>query len=515
MPCKSSPLDVLPTTLLKSCAHVFAPIIARLANLSFQTGRFPSRYKRAQVLPLLKKAGLDMTSPSNYRPISNLSTVSKVLERLAQARLRPHLLSSANFSQYQSAYRTGHSTETALLGVLDGVFTAADDKQISVVIGLDLSAAFDTIAHSTLIERLQMEFGVNDTALNWLRSYLDDRVQYVKLGQHQSDTVTLDAGVPQGSVLGPLLFTTYISPVADVIIKHGVHCHQYADDTQLRLSMSADNTAEGQAILAACTADVRQWYLQNGLQLNPDKSEALIIGTPNQLQATRSNVSSVSVAGADLQVADEMKVLGVVLDRRLSFDRHAALVARACNYHIQAIRHIRHLLTTELAITLTCSMILSRLDYCNAVLHGAPIGTIQKLQRVQNTAARVVLQAPRWSPSQPLLEQLHWLPVRQRIDYKIAVLVYKIRSTATPEYLSCLIRPREPGRQLRSSTRLQLHMPTTRTRFADRAFRCTAPMVWNSLTSDIVSSCTLSTFKSRLKTYIFRQTFQHTVTSRL
>ena len=129
-----------------------------------------------------------------------------------------------------------------------------------------------------------------------------------------------------------------------------------------------------------------------------------------------------------------MKVLGVVLNRRLSFDSHSTMVARACNYHIQAIRHIRHLLTTELALTLACSLILSRLDYCNAVLHGASASSIQKLQRVQNTAARVVLQVPRRSSALPLLEQLHWLPVRQRIDYKLAVLTYKTRSTSTPSY---------------------------------------------------------------------------------
>jgi len=141
----------------------------------------------------------------------------------------------------------------------------------------------------------------------------------------------------------------------------------------------------------------------------------------SQLTST-SAMSSVSVASVDLPVADEMKVLDVVLDRRLSFDRHVTSVARACNFHVQAIRHIRNLLTPELVLTLACSLILSRLDYCNAVLYVAPAGSIQKLQRVQNTAAWIVLQAPRRSPAQSLLEQLHLLQVRQRIDYKLAVL---------------------------------------------------------------------------------------------
>jgi len=130
MPSKSSPLDVLPCSPLKSRADIFVPVIARLANLSMQAGQFPSRYKQAQVLPLLKKAGLDSSLPGNYRPISNLSTISKVLKRLVLTRLRPHLLASPNFNQYQSAYRREHSTETALLEVLDGVYTAADNRQV-------------------------------------------------------------------------------------------------------------------------------------------------------------------------------------------------------------------------------------------------------------------------------------------------------------------------------------------------------------------------------------------------
>ena len=151
------------------------------------------------------------------------------------------------------------------------------------------------------------------------------------------------------------------------------------------------------------------------IQLNPDKSEALAVGTSSQLNATLTP-ASVSVAGTDLPTADYLKVLGVVLVHHLSFDRHVTSVARACNFHAHAIWHIRHLLTTDLALTLACSLTLSRLDYCNTVLHGAPASSIKKLQHVQNTTVRIVLQAPRPSPFQPLLEQLHWLPVRQHID---------------------------------------------------------------------------------------------------
>ena len=171
----------------------------------------------------------------------------------------------------------------------------------------------------------------------------------MKLGQHRSSETTLEVGVPQGSVLGPLLFAVYCSPVADVIASHGVRCHQYANDTQLHLAMRVDNTAAGLSILAACiqaasTTDVKPWYMQNGLQLNPDKSEALFMGTATQLRAV-SSLKSVSVADVDLPVADSMRVLGITLDRRLTFDNHTSAVARSCNYHARAIRHIRHLQT--------------------------------------------------------------------------------------------------------------------------------------------------------------------------
>jgi len=186
-------------------------------------------------------------------------------------------------------------------------------------------------------------------------------------------------------------------------------------------------------------------------------------------------------------------------------------VARSCNYHSQAIRHIRHLLSTELVVTLACSLILTRLDNCNSVMYGAPASSIQVLQRVQNNAARIVLQAPRRYHAQPLLRELHWLPIQHRIEYKVAVLTFKSRSSATaPTYLSCHIKARVSKRTLRSSAVpvSLLDKPFTRTDFARRAFRCSAPTVWNSLPETIISADSLSVFKSRLKTNFFHKAFE-------
>jgi len=189
------------------------------------------------------------------------------------------------------------------------------------------------------------------------------------------------------------------------------------------------------------------------------------MGTAIQLRAV-SSLKSVSVADVDLPVADSMRVLGVTLDRRLTFDNHASAVARSCNYHARAICHICHLLTLDLAQTLACSLILSRIDYCNSVLHGAPSSIIQKLQRIQNNAACIVLQAPRRSDVNSLLQTLHWLPVEQRI--KLAVLTFKTQQTSSPQYLSQHISLRTSARNTRSSSVPLLCVPFRLTSFARR-----------------------------------------------
>jgi len=194
-----------------------------------------------------------------------------------------------------------------------------------------------------------------------------------------------------------------------------------------------------------------------------------------------------------------MKVLGVVLDQRLAFEKQ--VIAGSCNYHAQAICHIRHLLTTELPTTLACSLILTRLDYCNSLLHGAPTSSIRKLQRVQNNTTRIILQAPRRSDAWPLLCQLHRLSVRYRIDYKLAVMTYKVSTTATPTYLSRHLTLRQPARILRSSDVPLLIKPFTRTDFAKAALRHSAPTVWNSLPKSVTNCDSMPVFKCRLKTY--------------
>lgn len=506
LPNKTSPLDYVHTSVLKSCSAVFAPLIARLANLSFSEGYFPAQFKLAQVTPLLKKAGLDVGDPANYRPISNLNTVGKVIERLFLARITPHVASSKHFSPMQSAYRKLHSTETALLKILDDLYRIVDHQKSAVLIGLDLSAAFDTIDHAILTERLKLRFGVSGVVLDWIISYLQGRSQYVKIGEEKSEVTSCGIGVPQGSVLGPFLFSAYVSPISDVISSFGVKFHQYADDTQLYTAVTAGDDDSGIRNLELCTKAVRDWFLQNGMLLNPDKSEVLLIAGRKQASKFASG-TSISVAGSDITFAVQLKSLGVVIDQSLSLDQHVKNVVKASNFHIRGLRHIRPFLDQKTANTIACSIVSSRLDYCNSLLSGTSAKNIKKLQTVQNSVARVITGTKRRDHIKPALKALHWLPITERIQFKVALITHKVIHTQQPKYLADIVSIYRPTRELRSSSQQRLSGHNTLTKTGERSFSYTSSQIWNGLPLDLRAEGCTRTFKSKLKTHLFKSAY--------
>ena len=506
MPSKSSPLDAFPTSLIKQCSSTFAPVISRLANLSFEHATFPSNFKTAQVTPLLKKHGLDASDPANYRPISNLNTISKILERLVLTRIVGHVSLSPNFDVFQSAYKRHHSTETALLKLTDDIFARFDDRQSTILVALDQSAAFDCIDHTTLIRRLHHSFGVTGITLSWIKSYLESRSMYVRMKQVSSSVQPLETGVPQGSVLGPLLFCLYISPLSRVIRAHGINYHQYTDDTQVYIAVSNSDFQVKLNQLETCTASIHSWLQMNGLQLNPNKSEVI------QFTAARGrnrveDVTSIQISNAAIKPSSTIKSLGVTLDTKLSFDEHVTNVCRLCYCHIRALRHVRASLPNDVARTVACSIIGSRLDYCNSLLAGTTKSNLVKFQRVQNTLARVTVQQGKFDRITPVLKQLHWLPIEQRITFKLATLSYNIKSTGQPAYLRELLSDYQPVRTLRSSSKHLLTVNVADTVLATRGFRHSAVAVWNSLPDSIRDSSNIDIFKRKVKTLLFNAAF--------
>ena len=256
--------------------------ITDIINASLCSGLFPDDFKHAHVNPLLKKTSLSKEDLNSYRPVSNLSFISKILEKVVASRLRSHISSYCLSNVSQSDYKEFHSTETALLKVHNDVTLNIDKGKVTALTLLDLSAAFDTIDHGILIKHLSLLYGISGTALNWFLSYLTGRHQTIKIANCFSATLPTLCGVPQGSVLGPLLFTFYTMPLSSVIQNHNLDHHLYADDTQIYISLATSDTNRSLNQLSDCLQDIFLWMTDSKLKLNADKTEFLIIGTPKQ-----------------------------------------------------------------------------------------------------------------------------------------------------------------------------------------------------------------------------------------
>ena len=431
-----------------------------------------------------KKANADPDEPKNYRPISNLTFMSKVVERIVVIQITRHLDDAELMPPLQSAYRRHHSTETAVMKVLSDVFDAVDSRKVTLLGLLDLSAAFDTVDHDILLKRLQTFFSVAGLALEWFRSFLTGRTQATTFRGSTSTFVPLLYGVPQRSVLRPLLFLLYTADVAKIADKHGVPVHSYADDTQLYTSCSAPDWSSAADRLRRCIEDVDGWMSSNRLKLNADKTQFIWLGSAQMLQ----KVSSLppSVGGIDIVPLDSVRNLGVTIDAQLTMRNQADDIARSCFYQLRQLRSIRRSLTFDAICTLVHAFISSRVDYCNAVLDGTAAGVVRRLQMVLHAAARLITGV-RWTEHiTPILrDTLHWLPVQQRITYKIALMAFNCIRGTCPAYLRCICVPVHTvaGRaMLRSAAHGDLIVPHTRTKkIGPRSFRVSRSATWNSL----------------------------------
>ena len=270
----------MPTSLVVESLAVLLPVITRMLNLSLQNGNFPDTWKLADVRPRPKIAAEALFA--NLRPISNLQFASKLIERAVFCQIHDHLTINRLYPKAQSAYREHHSTETALLRVKNDILLNMNQQRVTLLVLLDLSAAFDTVDHTILLNRLSSDFGISGQAYSWFDSYLRNRFQSISINGKTSTKFHTKYGVPQGSCLGPLLFVLYTSRLFKIIEHHLPDVHTYADDTQLYVSFSADSSFEQSAALEAmqsCIVDIRKWMLQDRLKLNDDKTEFIIIGT--------------------------------------------------------------------------------------------------------------------------------------------------------------------------------------------------------------------------------------------
>jgi hypothetical protein len=516
-------LDPIPTSLLKQCSHVLLPTITNIINLSISTGVFPDHFKSCSVHPHLKKANLDKEDLNSYRPISHLSFLSKLTERVVKLRLTNYLSSNNLLNPFQSAYIKHHSTETTLLSVHDHIIRAMSHQQVTCLTLLDLSAAFDTIDHTILLERLSSWFGITSTALSWVKSYLLNRNFYVSIDGATSSVHKLLYGVPQGSVLGPLLFILYTTPLSTV-----THL-QTITSMQMTLNCFYHSL---QLVFLTTFLFLKLQFLTSPTgclqifshSILPKLSFSSFIGLPQQLSKLNSPTIHLP-NNVTLSPVDSARNLGVILDKNLSYAQHISSVSRSCFLNIRDLRRIRNTIDHATACTIATSLIHSKIDYCNSILLNLPATPTNRLQPLLNSAARAVTRTPKFHHITPILKSLHWLTINQRIQYKVLTLTHKSLKTGHPAYLRSLLSF-TPHRSTRSSSLITLNRPsvTSGLKISNRSFYHHAPVLWNSLPSYLrhtahhsksasptADSCnpdlSTSLFLKKLKSHLFHISF--------
>ena len=306
-----------------------------------------------------------------------------IRSRACLCQLRHYLDTNGFNDPFQSAYRPKHSTETALMRIHEDLIQAVDSRRGVLLVLLD---------HSTLLRRLRA-IGINQTVLAWFSSYLVGCTNAIKIREVTSAPVNTQHGVPQGSVLGPLLFNTYLLPITDIFDRHQIRFHIYADDTQLYAECPPSSHADAQRKIEECVSDIRQWLDYNHLLLNEAKTEAIVFRS--SAVHSPSSLSTICVCGSSISLSLIVRDTGVILDSRLDMSAQVSNVCRAAYSNLFRIAKIPTSLTTAACKTLVHALVTSRLGYGNAVLYGISDRLLHRLEMVQRSASRVVLRLRR------------------------------------------------------------------------------------------------------------------------
>jgi len=334
------------------------------------------------------------------------------------------------------------------------------------------------VDYDILFHRLSTDFGVTGVALDWIKSYLTGRSQAVRSGGTLSSTSSLVCGVPQGSVLGPLLFLLYTASLHDVIRRHGLRNHCYADDSQIYGSCKPADVGILRTTMLSCNSDVNTWMASNRLKLNPTKTEFMWCSTP-ELSSHIDHVTPFVIDGSSVAPVTSVKLLGAHLDSELTMSAHVSRTVSNCFYQLRRLKGVRKSLPLESAKTLVSSFVMSRLDYCNGVLAGITQRQTARMQSVLNAAARLLCGGTRRDHITPLIrDKLHWLRFTQRVTYKLCLLVYKSLHDTAPRYITELVKPlasNQSERRLRSASSLDVVRPRCRLKFGEKGFSVAAP----------------------------------------
>ena len=379
---KSTGLDRISAKLLRECADLIAESLCTIFNHSIVSGIFPDEWKLSKVIPLFKQG--NRSDLNNYRPISVIPVVAKVFERIIYDQLYNYLTIHKLISRHQSGFRPLHSTVTALLEATDSWAYNIDQGNVNAVVFLDLKKAFDTVDHDILLSKLA-KYGVSGTSYNWFRSYLDCRKQRCFINGSLSGDHFLTCGIPQGTILGPLLFLIYINDLPYCLLNS--EPRMYADDTHI--TFASNNTQSINTVLNEDLARVEKWLTANKLTLNASKTEFMLIGSRQRL-STFHNPPSLIIDGAPITQVTSTKSLGVHIDQTLSWNVHVETLCKKIASGIGALKRVRSFVPHDTLRSIFMSLVQPHFDYCDSVWGCCGKTLASKLTKLQNRAARIL-----------------------------------------------------------------------------------------------------------------------------
>jgi len=386
-----------------------------------------------------------------------------------------------------------------LLHTTDAVLEAIDKKKTTAVVLLDMSKAFDSIHHNILFDKLR-DVGVSTLAFRWFHSYLSNRNQRVRINSTLSEALPLVSGIPQGSIMGPLLFTIYVNDLSNVPRNCSTEC--YVDDTKIYMSFNVKDCDDAVAAVNEDLHNIRNWCFQNGLLLNPEKTKLIVYGSRQMLEKLPE--FHISLLGKELVPADFVKDLGVTFDKYLTFNEHTINTVSSCISTLAQISRVKHIFKNEL-ITIINALVFSKLYYCSSVWSNMTMSNVNKLQKVQNFAARIVSNTRKYDHITPVLKKLKWLPVKNYLYYRDATLAFKCMTGLAPNYLCNKFICRGDVSKINTRNSQLLNIPLFKTTTGQRSFLYRVVNIWNNLPTDIKLCKNVAGFKIKLRKYLLNE----------
>ena len=492
---KSSGYDGINTKLLKQIILNIVSPLEYIFNLSLSTGCCPDLLKIAKVIPIYKKD--DSSLVTNYRPISLLPCISKILEKIVYKRLNSFLTSNNILNPSQFGFRKKYSTDFAITKLLDKVIQSLSKKEHVIALFMDLSKAFDTIDHDILLYKLN-NYGIRGIVLSWLKSYLSNRQQFVSINNVESSRLNIKCGVPQGSILGPLLFLIYIndivnsSTVLDFVL--------FADDTNIVSSHTNLNELIG--TINAELTKVSSWFKCNKLSLNISKTHFM------HYQIAHTNLElpcNINIDNMPLDNKDHVKFLGLTIDKHLTWNQHVNNISISIAKGMGILHKVKHYLLEHSLLMIYNTLILPYLNYCNIVWGNCHQTKLNHILLLQKKAVRICTNSTYLSHTDPLFHQLKVFKIHDINTLQIALFMFKYNKQLLPPVFNDFFSYNNSIHSYPTRSRNNIHLSNPKIVLAHKSLRHHGPDIWNSLSDDVKDITFLNSFKRRMKELLLLQ----------